>query len=105
MGGGFGLKDLFTIVNLVGGVASIAFVMAGNLWWASFAIMLGYLGDVLDGPVARVTGTIGLVSDQLSKIAGQISTASSAIGSAKDDPGLEAALAPVLEAVQTSTQG
>ncbi len=69
MGGGFGLKDLFTIVNLVGGVASIAFAMAGNLWWASFAIMLGYLGDVLDGPVARVTGRGNRFGTEMDNIA------------------------------------
>ena len=56
MGAGFGLKDLFTIVNLLGGVASICLAIQGQLWWASFIIMLGYLGDVLDGPVARLLG-------------------------------------------------
>ena len=56
LGAGFGLKDVFTLVNLAGGVASICFSIAGDLFWASFIIMLGYLGDVLDGPVARITG-------------------------------------------------
>jgi len=69
VGNGFGLKDLFTLVNLVGGVASIALVIAGNLWWASFAIMLGYLGDVLDGPVARVTGRPNRFGTELDSIA------------------------------------
>lgn len=69
MGSGFGLKDLFTLVNLIGGVASIAFAMAGDLWWASFAIMLGYLGDVLDGPVARVTGRGNRFGTEMDNIA------------------------------------
>lgn len=69
MGGGFGLKDLFTLVNLVGGVASICLVILGELWWASFAIMLGYLGDVLDGPVARITGRQNRFGGELDNIA------------------------------------
>ncbi len=69
VGGGFGLKDLFTLVNLVGGVASIAFAMAGDLWWASLAIMIGYLGDVLDGPVARVTGRGNRFGTEMDNIA------------------------------------
>jgi len=69
LGNGFGLKDLFTLVNLVGGVASIAFVIAGDLWWASFAIMLGYLGDVVDGPVARITGRQNPFGTELDNIA------------------------------------
>lgn len=56
VGAGFGLKDLFTVVNLLGGVVSMGLAVLGHLWWASFAVMLGYLGDVLDGPVARLTG-------------------------------------------------
>ena len=69
MGNGFGLKDLFTLLNLVGGVASIAFAIAGNLWWASFAIMLGYLGDVVDGAVARLTGRGNRFGTELDNIA------------------------------------
>lgn len=69
VGNGFGLKDLFTLVNLVGGVASIAFAIAGDLWWASFAIMLGYLGDVVDGPVARITGRGNRFGTELDNIA------------------------------------
>ncbi len=69
MGNGFGLKDLFTLVNLVGGVASICFVIAGDLWWASLAIMMGYLGDVIDGPVARITGRQNRFGTELDSIA------------------------------------
>ena len=69
VGGGFGLKDVFTIVNLAGGVASICFAIQGNLWWAAFAVMLGYLGDVLDGPVARLTGRQNRFGNHLDNIA------------------------------------
>lgn len=56
--GPFGLKDLFTLVNLMGGVVAIHYVLAGQPVWAGYALLAGYLlGDVLDGPVARATHT------------------------------------------------
>jgi CDP-diacylglycerol--serine O-phosphatidyltransferase len=56
--GPFGVKDLFTLVNLMGGVGAIVFVVEGKLHGAGTALLLGYLlGDTLDGPVARMTKT------------------------------------------------
>ena len=56
--GPFGVKDLFTIVNLLGGIAGIYFVLDGQAQLAGFAVFAGYLfGDPLDGPVARLTRT------------------------------------------------
>src|SRR5438552_5343206 len=56
--GPFGVKDLFTIVNLLGGIAGIYFVLEGQAQLAGFAAFAGYLfGDTLDGPVARLTRT------------------------------------------------
>lgn len=56
--GPFGIKDLFTMVNLLGGAAAIAFVIEGRPAAAGTALLLGYLlGDTLDGPVARATKT------------------------------------------------
>jgi len=56
--GPFGVKDLFTLVNVMGGVGAIVFVVQGNLPAAGTALLLGYLlGDTLDGPVARMTKT------------------------------------------------
>lgn len=56
--GPFGVKDLFTIVNLLGGIAGIYFVIDGQAQLAGFAAFAGYLfGDTLDGPVARLTRT------------------------------------------------
>ncbi|HEY4186932.1 MAG TPA: CDP-alcohol phosphatidyltransferase family protein [Polyangia bacterium] len=56
--GPFGVKDLFTLVNLMGGVVGIHFVLTGQLAWAGYALLLGYLlGDSLDGAVARLTHT------------------------------------------------
>ena len=54
----FGVKDLFTLINLMGGVMGIYLALDGNLEWAGYAILAGYLfGDTLDGLVARATGT------------------------------------------------
>jgi len=56
--GPFGVKDLFTLVNLMGGVGAIVLVVEGNLRAAGLALLLGFLlGDTLDGPVARMTRT------------------------------------------------
>lgn len=69
VGGGFGLKDVFTVINLLGGVVSMGLAVLGHLWWASFAIMLGFAGDVLDGPVARLTGRHNRFGQELDTIA------------------------------------
>jgi CDP-diacylglycerol--serine O-phosphatidyltransferase len=56
--GPFGIKDLFTLVNLLGGVAGVYYVMEGQPTAAGLAVLLGYLlGDTLDGPVSRLTKT------------------------------------------------
>jgi len=56
--GYFGVKDLFTIINLLGGVFGIYFALEGNLPYAGYAIFAGYIfGDALDGTVARLTHT------------------------------------------------
>lgn len=54
----FGTKDLFTVVNLLGGVLGIHYALEGNVLYAGYAIFAGYLfGDVLDGPFARWSNT------------------------------------------------
>jgi len=54
----FGLKDVFTCINLLGGVFAIIFCIEGNIRYAAYAFLLGYiLGDALDGFVARLTHT------------------------------------------------
>ena len=56
--GPFGLKDLFTVINVLGGVAAVYFLFEGQPTMAGTALLLGYLlGDTLDGPVARMTKT------------------------------------------------
>jgi phosphatidylserine synthase len=54
----FGLKDIFTCINLLGGVIAIIFCIHGRPDYASYSILLGYIcGDALDGFVARLTNT------------------------------------------------
>jgi phosphatidylserine synthase len=56
--GWFGVKDLFTMINLLGGVVAIYLAALGNPVWAGYAILAGYFfGDALDGIVARATNT------------------------------------------------
>jgi CDP-diacylglycerol--serine O-phosphatidyltransferase len=51
----FGVKDLFTTVNVLSGVAAIYLCMHGDPLAASYAFLVGYAADCLDGVVARLT--------------------------------------------------
>ncbi len=54
----FGFKDVFTSINLLSGVIAIIFCFEGNVRYAAYAFLLGWvLGDALDGIVARMTHT------------------------------------------------
>ena len=54
----FGIKDIFTTINLLGGVIAIALCIDGHPFQAGVSVMVGYLlGDTLDGYVARKLGT------------------------------------------------
>lgn len=72
----FGIKDLFTTINLLGGVVAICLCIDGQPFYAGISVMLGYLcGDTLDGYVARKLGTSNqfgaeydTISDHLSHI-------------------------------------
>jgi phosphatidylserine synthase len=56
--GPFGVKDLFTLVNLLSGVAAVGYVLQDRPRAAGYAVLVGFLlGDILDGTVARRTGT------------------------------------------------
>ena len=56
--GYIGVKDFFTLINLLGGVFGIYFAIAGQIDYAAYSIFIGYgLGDCLDGLVARLTKT------------------------------------------------
>lgn len=49
------LKDYFTLGNLLCGFASVIALFHARFDWACYLIYLGYIFDVLDGPVARLT--------------------------------------------------
>jgi phosphatidylserine synthase len=54
----FGIKDLFTTINLLGGVVAICLCIEGLPFEAGLAVIAGYLfGDTLDGWVARKLNT------------------------------------------------
>jgi phosphatidylserine synthase len=49
------LKDYVTLGNLLAGFLSVVMLIRGNFDWACYLIFIGYVFDVLDGPVARWT--------------------------------------------------
>jgi phosphatidylserine synthase len=51
----FGVKDLFTTVNVLSGVFAIYFCIHKQPLWASYSFLVGYTADVFDGMVARLT--------------------------------------------------
>ena len=72
----FGVKDVFTTINLLGGVIAICLCIDGRPYDAGLAVILGYLlGDTLDGYIARKLGTANefgaeydTISDHLSHV-------------------------------------
>ena len=54
----FRIKDVFTTVNLLGGIVAVCLCIDGNPFAAGIAVMLGFMvGDTLDGWVARKLGS------------------------------------------------
>ncbi|HET6150723.1 MAG TPA: CDP-alcohol phosphatidyltransferase family protein [Polyangia bacterium] len=51
----FGVKDLFTTVNVLSGVVGIYYCIHQRPLAASFSFLVGYAGDAIDGTVARLT--------------------------------------------------
>ena len=68
--GPFGLKDLFTLVNVLSGVAAVGYAVQGEVRHAGYAVLVGFLlGDIVDGTVARVTHTANRFGAELDSIA------------------------------------
>ncbi len=73
---GFGIKDIFTTINLLGGVVAICLCINGEPYWAGLSVMIGYFcGDTIDGWIARKLGTANqfggeydTISDHLSHV-------------------------------------
>ncbi len=54
----FGIKDVFTTINCLGGVLAIILSIEGHPFEGGLAIIIGYIcGDAVDGWVARKLGT------------------------------------------------
>lgn len=70
----FGVKDLFTTINVMGGVMAICLCVEHEPFWAGIAMLLGYLcGDTLDGWVARKLGTSNQFGAEYDTIADHLS--------------------------------
>lgn len=66
----FGIKDIFTTINLLGGIVAICLCVDGQPYWAGVSVMLGYLlGDTMDGWVARKLGTSNEFGSEFDTIA------------------------------------
>lgn len=65
------LKDLVTLGNILGGLASAVAAMEGSLDWACAFMIIAWIFDMFDGTVARLTGTgnkFGEVFDNLADL-------------------------------------
>jgi phosphatidylserine synthase len=70
----FGIKDIFTTINLLGGIVGICLCIDGQPYWAGVSVMLGYLlGDTLDGYIARKLGTQNEFGGEFDTIADHLS--------------------------------
>jgi CDP-diacylglycerol--serine O-phosphatidyltransferase len=69
----FGLANLITSFNLLGGVCSIIFSLSGRLDWAIYALAAAALLDFFDGFIARLTNTSGALGKQLDSLADLVS--------------------------------
>lgn len=74
--GYLGIKDLFTLINLLGGVFGIYFAVTGRIDYAAYAIFAGFVfGDALDGQVARMTNTLNAFGGEFDAAADHLSQA------------------------------
>ncbi|MEZ4403370.1 MAG: CDP-alcohol phosphatidyltransferase family protein [Kofleriaceae bacterium] len=70
----FGIKDLFTTINAMGGVIAICLCIDGRPFWAGVSMLVGYLaGDTVDGWIARKLGTSNQFGAEYDTIADHLS--------------------------------
>lgn len=70
----FGIKDVFTTVNLMGGVVAICLCIDNEPYYAAISVMLGYLfGDTLDGYIARKLNSANAFGAEYDTIADHLS--------------------------------
>jgi phosphatidylserine synthase len=65
----FGVKDLFTTLNVLGGAVAILLCIEGYPFWAGVCIVLGWIADIFDGMVARALGTANRFGGEYDTIA------------------------------------
>jgi phosphatidylserine synthase len=65
----FGIKDLFTTLNVLGGVFALLLCVEDRPFWAGVAILLGWIADAFDGAVARALGTANRFGGEYDTIA------------------------------------
>ena len=69
----FGIKDLFTTVNVLGGAAALLLCIEDQVEWAGVAILIGWIADMFDGLVARALGTANKFGGEYDTIADHLS--------------------------------
>jgi len=70
----FGIKDIFTTINVLGGAVAVCLCVEGRPFAAGIAVVLGYVfGDTLDGWVARKLGTANQFGAEYDTIADHVS--------------------------------
>ena len=65
----FGIKDLFTTLNVLSGMFAIIFCIEGKPFWAGVSVLLGWIADAFDGLVARALGTANRFGGEYDTIA------------------------------------
>src|SRR5258706_3445509 len=69
----FGIKDLFTTLNVLGGAAALILCVEGCPFWAGVAILLGWIAAAFDGAVVRALGTANRFGGEYDTIADHLS--------------------------------
>jgi phosphatidylserine synthase len=65
----FGIKDLFTSLNVLGGAMAVLFCVEGRPFLAGCCVLLGWIADIFDGLVARALGTANRFGGEYDTIA------------------------------------
>lgn len=66
------IPNIFTLSNLLSGMASVFLTTQHELEWASLCILIGAFFDLLDGLIARALGVAGELGKQLDSLADMV---------------------------------
>ena len=67
------IPNFITLLNLLAGCLAIVAIANGALTHASWCIILAAVLDLLDGAVARLTGSVSAIGKQLDSLADVVS--------------------------------